>query len=181
MGIYLAKGGESNTLLGLTCRHVLIGPNVPNLDYAHIKVRRVGGSSCLARKPHTKLADSIKIEIGQHGLAIERWRGQIEGFKGGEKGTYAGDIEKARKDRDKTQALLDDVEEAMGVLGKFLGQVQKDWSKLDNRVLGTVLCSPAVNLGVGEHRFTEDWGIFQVDRTKLGDGFHGNKIDLGAF
>jgi len=27
---------------------------------------------------------------------------------------------------------------------------------------------------------TEDWGIFQIDWAKLGDGFQGNKIDLGT-
>jgi len=38
-----------------------------------------------------------------------------------------------------------------------------------------------MTLDVGEHRLTEDWGIFQVNRAKLGAGFQGNKIDLGAF
>jgi hypothetical protein len=61
------------------------------------------------------------------------------------------------------------------------GFPNKDWSKLDNRVLGHILRSPAITLGVGEHRFTEDWGIFLVNRAKLGDGFQGNKLDLGVF
>ena len=65
--------------------------------------------------------------------------------------------------------------------GGACDQVNKDWSKLDNRVLGHILRSPATNLGVGEHRFTEDWGIFLVNRDKLGDGFQGNKVDLGSF
>jgi len=69
----------------------------------------------------------------------------------------------------------------MEALGALLDQVKKDWKKLDNRVIGHVLRSPAIILGVGEHRFTEDWGIFQIDRAKLGDGFQGNKLDLGAF
>ncbi|THH09280.1 hypothetical protein EW145_g2139 [Phellinidium pouzarii] len=41
--------------------------------------------------------------------------------------------------------------------------VQRDRKKPDNRVLGHILYSPAIALGVGEHRFTEDWGIFQID------------------
>ncbi|KAF9503583.1 hypothetical protein BS47DRAFT_788573, partial [Hydnum rufescens UP504] len=55
-----------------------------------------------------------------------------------------------------------------------------DWKTLNNHVLGCVLYSPAISLGVGEDRFTEDWGIFQVDRAKLGEGFQGNKLDLGT-
>ena len=56
-----------------------------------------------------------------------------------------------------------------------------DWSRLDNRVLGHILRFPAITLGIGEHRFTEDWGIFLVNRAKLSDGFQDNKMDLRAF
>jgi len=80
-----------------------------------------------------------------------------------------------------TQGLLDKAENAMEALGALLDQVKKDWKKLDSCVLGHVLCSPAISLGVSEHCFTEDWGIFQINRAKLGDGFQGNKLDLGAF
>jgi len=63
----------------------------------------------------------------------------------------------------------------------LFGQVNKDWNKLDNCVLGHILRSPAITPGVGEHPFTEDWGMFQVNLSKLDDGFQGNKMDLGAF
>ncbi len=69
----------------------------------------------------------------------------------------------------------------MVALGVLLDRVNKDWTKLDNSVLGHILGSLAITLGVDEHRFTEDWGIFEVNRTKLGDGFQGNNKDLGAF
>jgi hypothetical protein len=77
--------------------------------------------------------------------------------------------------------LLDKAETAMEALAVLLDQVNKDWNKLDKRVLGHILRSPAIALGVGQNRFTEDWGIFRVSRAKLGDGFQGNKMDLGAF
>jgi len=69
----------------------------------------------------------------------------------------------------------------MEELEKLHDRVKKDWSQLDKRVIGHILRSPAISLGVGQQRFTEDWGILVVDRSKLGDGFKGNKIDLGAF
>jgi hypothetical protein len=77
--------------------------------------------------------------------------------------------------------LLEKAEKAMEALGVLLEQVNKDWKKSHNRVLSRILRSPAITLGVGEHRFTEDWGIFRVDRAKLSVGFQGNKMDLGAF
>jgi len=67
--------------------------------------------------------------------------------------------------------LLDKADKATEALAALLDRVNKDWKKLDNRVLGHILRSPAISLGVGEQRFTEDWGVFQINRAKLGDGF----------
>ncbi len=51
----------------------------------------------------------------------------------------------------------------MEELEKLHDRVKKDWSQLDKRVIGHILRSPAISLGVGQQRFTEDWGIFVVD------------------
>ncbi|KAH8114185.1 hypothetical protein DFH11DRAFT_1856007 [Phellopilus nigrolimitatus] len=180
MALYLAEGGGRNRLLGLSCRHVLIGSREGNMNY----VRRLSGSRkevlLLGKRAFTNLVDSIKVRIGRHGIMVKHWRKQIEGFEQREKGTEAVDVEKAKAARIKTQGLLDEAEEAMGALGTLLDRVNKDWKKPHNRTIGHILRSPPISLGVGEQRFTEDWGIFQVDRAKLGNGFQGNKMDLGT-
>ena len=51
----------------------------------------------------------------------------------------------------------------MEVLGALLDRVSKDWKKPNNRVVGPILRPPAISLGVGEQRFMENWGIFQID------------------
>ena len=181
MALYLAEGGRSDGLLGLSCRHVLIGPKQANVDYVRHPSRPAKDVLLLSKGAFTNLVDSIKLEIGEHGITVKRWRKQIEGFEEREKGTNAVDVAKAKKARIETQGLVDKSQKAMEALGAFLNRVNKDWKKLDDRVIGHILRSPAISLGVGEQRFTEDWGIFQVDRAKLGDGFQGNKIDLGAF
>ena len=181
MAFYLAEGGDSDRLLGLSCRHVLIGSREANVDYVRHPSRPVKDVLLLGRRGFTDLADSIKLRIRQHGITVKRWRTQIEGFQKRENGTDAVDVEEAKAARIETQGLLDKVGKTMEALGVLLNQVNKDWKKLDNRVLGHVLRSPAITLGVDEHRFTEDWGVFQVNRAKLGDGFQGNKMDLGAF
>ena len=98
-----------------------------------------------------------------------------------EKGTNTVDVQKAKAVRIGTQGLLDKAENVMEALGALLDWVNKDWKKLDNHVFGHVLRSLPIIFGIGERRFTEDWGNFQVDRAKLSDGFRGNKLDLGAF
>jgi hypothetical protein len=77
--------------------------------------------------------------------------------------------------------LLDEANKAIDELRKLLDRVKMNWVQLDKRILGHILRSSANALGVGPQRFTEDWGNFLVDKAKLGDGFKGNKIDLGAF
>jgi hypothetical protein len=181
MALYLAEGGGSDNLLGLSCRHVLIGSKEANIDYVRHPSRPAKDVLLLGKRAFTNLVDSIKLRIGRHGIMAKHWRKQIEGFEEREKGTKAVDVVKAKAARIKTQGLLDNAETAMVALGALLNQVNKDWKKLDNCVLGHILRSPAISLGVGKQRFTEDWGIFQVDRAKLGDGFQGNRIDLGAF
>ncbi|KAM6499303.1 hypothetical protein JOM56_004811 [Amanita muscaria] len=158
MALYLTEGGGSDRLLVLSCRHVLIGSKEANVDYVHHLSGPPKHVLLLGRRAFTNLVDSIKLRIGRHGITIKRWRKQIES----------------------TQGLLDKAEKAIEALGVLLDQVNKDWNRLDNRVFGHILRSPAITLGVGEHRFTEDWGIFQVNRAKLGDGFQGNKMDLGT-
>jgi hypothetical protein len=181
--LYLAEGGDSNNLLGLSCRHVLIGSKEANVDYIHHPRSPSRDVLLLGKRAFTNLIDSIKLKIGRDSIAVKRWRKQIEGFveKEKEKGTNTVNIEKAKVARIETQRLLDKTEDAIEALTILLDHVNKDWKKLNNRILGHIVRSPAISLGVGEHRFTEDCGIFQVNRVKLGDGFQGNKLDLGTF
>ena len=181
MALYLAEGGDSNKLLGLSCRHVLIGSKEANIDYVHHPRRPARDVLLLGKKTFTDLVDSIKFSIGDRDMMVDHWREHIEGYKEREKGTDAVDVGKAEAYRIETQRLVDKAGKAKVALEAFLDRVNKDWKNPKNRVLGHILRSPAIGLGVGEQRFTQDWGIFQIDRAKLGDGFRGNKMDLGAF
>ena len=107
MALYLAEGGVRNRLLGLSCRHVLIGSKEANVDY----VRRRSASSkdvvLLGKRGYANLVDSIKVRIGRYGISMKRWTKQIEGFVEREKGTDLVDVQKAVALRIETQALLD--------------------------------------------------------------------------
>ncbi|KAG8731259.1 hypothetical protein FRC11_004642 [Ceratobasidium sp. 423] len=178
MALYL-NDGDGN-LLGLTCRHVLIGSEVGNLDYKyhpHVPAKNV---VLLGKKAYTELTDSIKVRIARHGILVRRWRKQIERFVEREKGSDELDAAKAARERVETQALVDKAEEAIKALGKLLHDVETRWKKPKDRVLGPIIRAPAIRLGVGEERFTEDWCVFRVDKSKLGDGYRGNKMDLGT-
>ena len=181
MALYLAEGGGSNRLLGLSCRHVLIGSQAGNLDYSYHPSAPVRDVLLLGKRAYAELVDSIKLAIGGRGVSAKHWKKQIEGFKEREKRNDAADAARAEASRIKTEGLLDEAEKTMEELEGLLNRVNKEWKKIDNRVIGHILRSPPIGLGVSEQHFTEDWGVFVIDRTKLGDGFQGNKMDLGAF
>ena len=158
-----------------------MGSKDGNLDYKyrpHVPAKNV---VLLGKKAYIKLTHSIKLRIGQHGIQIRRWRKQIERFVEREKGSDELDAAKATGERVKTQALVDKAEEATKALGTLLHDIETRWTKPKDRVLGPVVYAPAIRLGVGEEKSTEDWGVFYVDRAKLGEAFQGNKIDLGVF
>lgn len=149
MALYLAEGGGSNRLLGLSCRHVLIGSQEGNLDYSYHPSAPVKDVLLLGKRAYAELVDSIKLTIGGHGISAKHWRKQIEGFKEREKGNDAVDVAKAEASRIKTEGLLDEAEKAMVELGGLLDQVNKDWKKIDNRVIGHILRShPSVSASV---------------------------------
>jgi hypothetical protein len=181
MGLYLAEGGESDSLLGLTCNHVLLNSSEGHVDYVYHPSAPAKNVVLLGRKAYDKLAGSVKLKIAGHGISVRRWRKQIQSFVERENGSDPNDVAKAEKERTRTQALLDDAETALAALADLLDRVEKKWKNIGDRVLGHIIRAPAIRLGVGEERFTEDWGVFRLSRDKLGQGFQGNKIDLGAF
>jgi hypothetical protein len=135
-------------------------------------------------RAYNKLVESIKLTIGNLGIEIEVWTEQIQGYKAEEEDPDVDDAEKANATelRTRTEGLVGTAEQAIREeLKPLLDRVEKEWNTVDNCVLGHVLRSPPIGLSVGAERFTEDWAVFQVDKAKLGQGYMGNKIDLGAY
>ena len=182
MGLYLAKGGDSDKLLGVTCRHVLFGSDdTANVDY----VRPNTGAppkdvQLLGTRVFERLITSIKIRIERHEIMVEYYGRQIKGLQERVAGEDADDME-AKSVLKETQVLLDDANEAIKELGKFHEQVKKDWGQVSQRIIGHVLHSPPISVGVGPEGFTEDYAIFELEGSKFGRAFRGNVIDLGAF
>ena len=161
MALYLKKGGDSKGLLGLSCRHVLIGSNEPNEVYVHHRSVPARDILLLGHQAYTKLVESIKLKIARHGTDIERWQRQIQKFMERGQGSDVDDVAKAAKYRAKTEGFVEESEEAIKELAALLNQVDKHWKPADNRVIGHVLHSPPIALCVGQQRFTEDWGLHQ--------------------
>lgn len=181
MCLYLNDG--SGRLLGLTCRHVVFSDKEANDNYTYHKSGPRRNVHLLGDRAYQKLIDSIKHRIGAHGISVKHWERQIEWFKAREAGDDADDAGRAHEGRVEAEKLVKKAHADTEKLTEFLGRVKKEWGDNNNRVLGYVIASPPIALGVGKPRsnFTEDWALMELDREKLGPGYQGNAIDLGGF
>ncbi|KAJ3917178.1 hypothetical protein F5877DRAFT_80177 [Lentinula edodes] len=165
MALYLNKGDGSDDLLGLSCRHVLFGNQEANVDYIYHPSSPSKDVLFLGNTAYKDIIEATEASISNYTHAAQC-----------SKNTIKGSGKDANTVHDETKANQSDVGSSLAEAEK----VKNNWRTLDSRVLGQIVYSPALCFGVGEHRFTEDWGLFSIERTKLGAGFSGNKIDLGT-
>jgi len=64
-------------------------------------------------------------------------------------------------------------------LKKFYVTMGKKWAKTTDRVIGHVVYAPPIGVGVGPNRFTRDFCIVELDKSKF-THFIGNILSLGA-
>lgn len=115
---------------------MLSRPQEGNLDYIYHPKALAKDVLLLGKRAYADVVDSVKFAIARHGISAKRWREQIEGFK------EITDVAKAEARRIETEGSLDKAEKAIGELGGFLDQVNKEWKETDNCVIGHILRSP---------------------------------------
>ncbi|TFY55345.1 hypothetical protein EVG20_g9354 [Dentipellis fragilis] len=180
LALFLAAGGDNQDILGLSCRHVLISATEANIDYIWPPNALPKDVLHLGRKAHDSVVHSIKLTIARYRIAAEGYREQIEDCKEKEKDINADAAETARAYWVEYERLLARAEKAMFDLSELLHRVILDRKDRGSRTIGSIVRSPAVRLGVGQQRFTEDWGLVKINSSRLGDGFKGNFMDLGT-
>lgn len=76
---------------------------------------------------------------------------------------------------------MEGAEEAVETLNEFHTEVTKSWSTESQRVLGHVVHSPPISVGISPKLFTEDWALIELHGEKIDwADFKGNVIDLGT-
>ena len=181
MGLYLAEGGESDRVLGVTCRHVLFGSNeTAIIEYIHTHAsaprRKV---QLLGTRAFEELLTSIKSRIWTHRLMVRQYGWDIEGLQEADENVDC--VGGAKEELERAQQSLDNTNKAIKELEQFYERLGRDWGQASQRIIGHVLRSPPISLDVGPEGFTEDYAIFELERSKFEKVFEGNVIDLGAF
>ncbi|KAH7906810.1 hypothetical protein BJ138DRAFT_1117251 [Hygrophoropsis aurantiaca] len=171
-GFFIVEGGntDSGRLLLVTARHVVFPPDIyANTHFDFLRNNDAGTQprervTLFSDITFNKYLESIKAEIAEKKSDARRRERRIRAI--GEGDYPAADT--ARK-----EALAD----------TFYQDVFTHWATPESRVLGHVILSPPINVGVGSSSegYTEDWAVIEIDDSKVDvSNFYGNAIDLGT-
>jgi hypothetical protein len=175
-GFFITEGGNTERLLLVTARHVVFTPDKSennHFERKNVSQRRYNvtlfGNAAL-----DKYLESIQAEIEGKALIAQYQERRIRVIEG-------KDDPAANKERQKAQVELDEAREAMEQLNTFFQGVSTHWVTSESRVLGHLILSPPINVGVGSEGYTEDWAVIEIDTSKVDvSNFNGNAIDLGT-
>ena len=116
-------------------------------------------------------------KIRSHEVTVNYYTQQLDRY--GRQPGNLGDNDNNMKEQTKK---LEEAEAAIKTLNQFHDEVKKYWSEEGQRVLGHVAYSPPITVGTGNGRYTEDWALIELDRSKIDWGtFKSNVMDLGMF
>ena len=77
--------------------------------------------------------------------------------------------------------LNDEAREAIEQLNAFYQVLLDRRASPKNQVLGKIILSPPIGVGVVREGYTEDWAVIEVDASKIDiDNFNSNAINLGT-
>ncbi|KAJ6616363.1 hypothetical protein B0H10DRAFT_2176659 [Mycena sp. CBHHK59/15] len=177
-GFFIAEGGNTERLLLATARHVVFTPDKNENKHFERKndSQRRYNVTLFGDAAFNKYLEYIKTEIRGKARIAQYQEGRVRAIEG-------TDDPAANKEHQKAQADLDEAREAKEKLNTLYQDVSTHWATPESRVLGHVILSPPINIGVGgsSEGYTEDWAVIEIDASKVdASNFKGNAIDLGT-
>ncbi|KAH9178153.1 hypothetical protein EDB89DRAFT_2063952 [Lactarius sanguifluus] len=178
--IYLSEHRDSEKIFILTARHVVLPlKTVANKLYNHTQTGQRGSEVVLpGSQAFQTVLESTKAKIEDDGMMVNQYSQQLDTLR---KRVARGDKDGIKKERKVAEGNLRVAEESIESLEQFRKEAMKYWSEESQRVIGHVVYSPPITFGTGIKRYTEDWALIELDRSKINwDNFRGNVIDLGT-
>ncbi|KAJ6580227.1 hypothetical protein B0H10DRAFT_2235420 [Mycena sp. CBHHK59/15] len=177
-GFFIAEGGNTERLLLATARHVVFMPDKNENKHFERKndSQRRYNVTLFGDAAFNKYLKYIKTDIRGKALITQYQEGRVRAIEG-------TDNPAVNKECQKAQAELDEAREAKEKLNTLYQDVSTHWATPESRILGHVILSPPINVGVGSSSegYTEDWAVIEIDASKVNaSNFKGNAIDLGT-
>lgn len=180
ISIYFHEGGDSDRVLGASCKHVFHADTKTNY--------KLGGSG--SRQQQVRVNGMRRFQRALTAITYKVDANVTDVV------TITEDIERLEKEpksEDKEEAA--DKEEALGKkraqlselttvgtrLRDFYKNVTRDWTDMTRRTIGHLDWAPAISIDVDSSSYTRDMGVFFLSAEKFARNFVGNVVDLGTF
>lgn len=200
-GGFYVTDSASNLYL-VTARHVVFKPDLKSNETYEYGSKKSGqprvNIALLGEAAFTKYLLQIKQAITDQNIIIDfQERLANDAMEGDEM-----DVEEAVEEYEAAKKNVEEAKKTRVALEKLYNEVEKGWSKIDNRVLGYVQFSPPIKLNAvgpsigpavgpavgptiesapSHQKFTQDYALIRIDKSKIdARNFTGNTIDLGT-
>ncbi|CUS06786.1 unnamed protein product, partial [Tuber aestivum] len=167
-GFYLTD--NNSKLYLVTARHVVIPSDSDITPYVHkVSSQRLNKIALFSPISYKDYVKRIETAIADQGGIIEYQKRVVQ------------ESEERIKERAYQENILKKVEAALEALKKLCNQVAKCWGNIEDRIIGDLIFSPALEYGAGSKRYTQDYALIEVDQSKIDiASFTGNVVDLGT-
>lgn len=182
-GFFMTQDGDSDKILLVTARHVVLPQGiVANDTYEY----NVSDDSSQPRRNVLLLGDSgFKELLTSTEKAVRSAYSNIEQHQ-----RQMRSIERERNRGDEegrgqvaAQAARRDMEKAENAVEKciaFYQDVFSSWSASENRVIGHVVFSPPLGVRAGDEPYARDFAVIEMDTSRFdAKNFQGNAMDFG--
>ena len=176
--MYLCEGGQSNRVFLLTARHVLLPPSkYRNKLYEGKRTSRpcdevlvLGGDA------YPDALNDMMVKIGNEIVFVDLYKRELDALGEAVDGEDATVSEARKIYKDK----LAKAEKTIVDTDAFHSDIVKNWSTVNQRVLGHIVYAPPISVSADPKRLTEDWALIQLNHQKIDqENFKGNVIHLG--
>ncbi|KDQ49643.1 hypothetical protein JAAARDRAFT_200650 [Jaapia argillacea MUCL 33604] len=172
LGFYFQVGDD---LYGVTARHVLFPADHGNSSYTYVAGPKKE-VVLMGNRAFDDFLASIKAKIGNQNNTVTVLEKRAAAYK---KKAGAGN-EQAATDLVATENDMKNRKKAIEALKAFFVTMKKNWSEVNNRVIGQVVWAPPITGLNAPHGYTKDVCVIKLDKKKFWLNFMGNVIDLGT-
>ncbi|KAG8704062.1 hypothetical protein FRC08_002480 [Ceratobasidium sp. 394] len=179
VSIYFHEGGDSDRVLGASCKHVFHADTRSDYKLGGPGDREQQVRANGMRRFQRALA-AIKYKVGANVTDVVSITEDIERL---EKEAKSED-EEVREDKEealgKKRVQLGELTNVGTRLRDFYKRVTRDWTDIARRNIGYLDWAPSVSIDVDNFTYTRDMGAFFLYAEKFVANFVGNMVDLGV-
>ncbi|CCA74885.1 hypothetical protein PIIN_08855 [Serendipita indica DSM 11827] len=185
--LYICEGGECNRVSLLTARHVALPSSMHRNDLYIFD--RIKSSLLRPRIRHQVLilgpqaySNAIRDMVGKIGSEVsnlERYKRLLSQLGEAPADENVSTVSKSRRTY---KERLDKAERTLVGVDALHSEITKNWTVVEQRVLGHVVYAPPISVATDPKQFTEDWALVERDCVKIDwDDFKEEKVSVAEF